>query len=43
METAAEVSKYLVDDLCDEYLAGKVDQDVIATIRSHKITRVLCS
>ena len=38
METAAEVSKYLVDDLCDEYLAGKVDQDVIATIRSHKIT-----
>ena len=38
METAAEVSKYLVDDLCIEYLAGKVDQDVINTIRSHKIT-----
>ena len=38
METTAKVSKCLVNDLCDEYLAGKVDQDVIATIRSHKIT-----
>ena len=32
------VATYTVAQLCDEFLADRVDEDVISTIRRHKIT-----
>ena len=38
MDTVDELSTYLVDELCNDYLADRVDEDVIATFRKHKIS-----
>ena len=34
---AVQLSMYSVGQLCEEYLVDKLDEDVIATIKMHKI------
>ena len=41
MDTVDELSTYLVDELCNDYLADRVDEDVIATFRKHKISSAM--